>query len=543
MNKAVRNWFARLPRGWILAASSVLLLGGIVASVGMYRAYDYVQHDNDFCTTCHLMQGPYERFAQSEHRGLGCKACHRPNIWQRSTMGMIQLIERPDSLTRHAEVPTETCAECHVDGKPEEWKLIAQSAGHRAHLESNDPKLAKIECLTCHGAGIHNFATSDQSCGQSGCHENTKIELGGMSKLTIHCAGCHDFNKPLASSVSADSARSSLRPARNDCFSCHEMRSKVASSIPADEPHGAVCGTCHNPHKQETPAAAVTSCASGSCHQQIDTVSAMHRKLGMGVLENCTMCHSAHNWKPKGKECSSCHSPEELDNPTGKPIKRLNTTAKQQTMLDLALAPTRLLLSLLGEPPFRHKLHASVPCKSCHESDDGHGAVKIKTAADCQGCHHSAANRGRCSSCHTKSELDRTFKRTFSWKLSVWKAPQERTLGFTHERHSSAQCQSCHKPEAALRNTTTCTSCHTEHHDAARTCTSCHSNLKNVKQHNAKVHLSCTTAGCHQDKTTATLRTQRNVCLACHSDMAEHQPQGDCATCHMIPKHAKETRR
>ena len=542
MNKAVR-WFSGLSRGWTVALGSIVLLVAVVSSVGMYRVYDFVQHDNQFCTGCHLMQGPYERFEKSEHRGLGCKACHRPNIWERSTMGMIQIIERPDSLTRHAEVPSETCAECHVDGNPEEWKLISQSAGHRAHLESTDPKLAKIECLTCHGAGVHDFASSDQTCGQSECHQDTKIQLGSMSKLTTHCASCHDFNRPVAADVKPDSARASLRPARNDCFGCHEMRDKLVNQLPEDEPHGAVCGTCHNPHEQETPQAAVLSCASGTCHQQLDTVSAMHRELGMGVLENCTTCHSAHNWKVKGTECASCHEPEELDNPTGKPIKRLHTTAQQQTALDMVFAPTKLLLSLLAEPPFRHKPHASVSCKSCHESDDGHGSVKIKTAADCQGCHHSAANRARCSSCHTRNELSGTVRRTFSWKLSVWPAPRERTLEFAHARHTKNECQSCHKPEATLRTTTSCTSCHTEHHDAGQTCTSCHTNVKDIKEHDNKVHLSCTTAGCHQDKTTATLRTQRNVCLACHTDQVTHQPSGDCATCHMIPKHAKETRR
>lgn len=542
MNRAVR-WLTGLSRGWVIALSSAVMLIVVVSSVGMYRLYDYVQHDNDFCTGCHLMQGPYERFAQSEHRGLGCKACHRPNIWERSTMGLIQVIERPDSLTRHAEVPSEICAECHVDGNPEEWKLVAQSAGHRLHLESADPGLAEIECLTCHGAGVHEFASSDKTCGQSECHEDTKVQLGGMSTLTIHCASCHDFNKPVGANVSADSLGNTLRPARNDCFGCHEMRDKLQDSMPADEPHNAICGTCHNPHEQATAADAVLTCANGSCHQQVDTVTAMHRDLGPGVLQNCTLCHGAHDWKVKGDECSSCHKPEDLDNPARKPIKRLHTTARQQTVFELVLAPTRILFSMLGEPPFRHRLHTSVACKSCHESEDGHGLLKIRTAADCEGCHHSAENRGRCASCHTSSELGGTYRRSFSWKLSVWKTPRSRTLDFTHARHAKAECQSCHKREAALRSTTSCASCHTEHHDAGRTCTACHASGQDVREHDNQVHLSCTTAGCHQDKTTATLRTQRNVCLACHTDQGQHEPKGDCATCHMIPKHAKETRR
>jgi hypothetical protein len=515
------RWYSGLARGWLIALTSLVLLVAVTGSVGMYRVYDYVQHDNDFCTGCHLMQDPFERFAKSAHRGLGCKACHRPNIWQRSTMGLIQIVERPDSLTRHAEVPSELCAECHVDGNPEEWKLIAQSAGHRVHLESDNPKLAKIECLTCHGAGVHEFATSDKSCGQSECHTDTRIQLGGMSKLAIHCASCHDFNKPVPVKASADSITHSLRPARSDCFGCHEMRAKLANALPKDEPHNAVCGTCHNPHEQNTPAAAVTTCANGGCHQHVDTVTAMHRDLSPGVLQNCTACHVAHSWKVKGSECSSCHKPEDLDNPARKPIKRLHTTAQQQNLFDMVLAPTRILFTMLAEPPFRHKLHASVVCKSCHESDDGHGLLKIRTAADCEGCHHSVENRGRCTGCHTLDERK----------------------SLTHVRHITRQCVSCHTPEDGLRTTTACTSCHADHHDAARTCTACHNNVKRIAGHDAKVHLSCTNAGCHQDKVTAPLRTQRNVCLACHTEQATHQPKGDCATCHMIPKHAKEAGR
>ncbi|HET9440274.1 MAG TPA: hypothetical protein VFO52_08885, partial [Longimicrobiales bacterium] len=391
-----------LPKGWTAAIMGAIALVLLIASLGMYRVYDYVQHDNDFCTGCHLMQDPFARFERSSHRGLGCKACHRPNIWERSSMGLIQIIERPDSMTRHAHVPSETCAECHIKGKPEEWTLIAQSAGHRLHLESRDARLSKIECITCHGAGVHDFAAADKSCGQAECHQDTKVELGAMSNLTIHCASCHDFNRPLAGNVRADSLEGQLQPTGNDCFSCHAMREKVAATMPADEPHGAQCGLCHNPHEDKKPADAVVTCATGGCHERIDTVTVMHRGLASGMLQSCTSCHAAHSWKAGGLDCSSCHEPDLLDEPTRKPIKQLHVRPQQQTVLTLVFAPTRLLLGLIAsDPPFRHKPHKSLPCVTCHESEDGHGAVKIKTAADCAGCHHSQKNLKACNSCHS----------------------------------------------------------------------------------------------------------------------------------------------
>ena len=56
--------------GAVLAA--LLVWGGVEA----YRTYDYVQHDNDFCLSCHLMVDPYERFARSAHADLGCNHEH-----------------------------------------------------------------------------------------------------------------------------------------------------------------------------------------------------------------------------------------------------------------------------------------------------------------------------------------------------------------------------------------------------------------------------------------------------------------------------------
>jgi nitrate/TMAO reductase-like tetraheme cytochrome c subunit len=76
------------------AGLAVLLVwGGIEA----YRTYDYVQHDNEFCLSCHLMVEPYERFARSAHAELGCKACHQPTLVTRSTMALTQILENPDS--------------------------------------------------------------------------------------------------------------------------------------------------------------------------------------------------------------------------------------------------------------------------------------------------------------------------------------------------------------------------------------------------------------------------------------------------------------
>ncbi|HZD03475.1 MAG TPA: NapC/NirT family cytochrome c, partial [Longimicrobiales bacterium] len=250
MIERILAWFQGLPAwgtGLLMLLLAAIVVGGGIAG---YRTYDYVQHDNEFCLSCHLMEEPYQRFAQSAHRGLGCKACHQPTFAVRSQMALTQIIESPDTLAVHAEVPNERCAACHIEGDPEQWELVKNSAGHRIHFESDDPSLQGLRCVQCHSSGVHEFAPVDRTCGQSGCHTDTPIQLGGMSDLTIHCIACHDFSRPVDPSLPVSALTAAVTPDAEECLSCHVMRTLV--DMPPDEPHDRACGRCHNPHEQTT---------------------------------------------------------------------------------------------------------------------------------------------------------------------------------------------------------------------------------------------------------------------------------------------------
>lgn len=542
------RWLQRvkgLSRGWLLASGSLLGLIAIVASVSLYRVYDYVQHDNDFCVSCHLMVEPFERFKQSAHRELGCKTCHRPNIVERTKMALTQVLETPDSITHHATVPRETCAECHVNGNPDKWKQIANSVGHRVHLESTNPNLKNVECLDCHGAGIHEFAPVDQTCGQAGCHENVRVRLGKMSDLAIHCTSCHDFTKPVSAELRGKNLKDEITPRGNDCFSCHAMRERATAGFPEDQAHNAVCGSCHNPHDQSTPAEAVRTCTAGGCHARVDTVSAMHRGLGAGVMQNCTACHKAHTWKVSADACTSCHALDALDG--GAPVKRINGKPEHMGIAGVALLPIQLSIALLAQmssvnQPFQHKPHRTVACKACHETADGHGVVKTSAVTNCSGCHHTARNVARCTSCHAAARLTRTFTRTIAVRSSVSDTARTKTLTFAHTTHARVDCKSCHQNAARMRTVSSCESCHEDHHTEQRTCTTCHTNVNKVKEHNREAHLTCAGSGCHKTTVTGSLQTQRNVCLACHTEQVDHEPAGDCASCHMISTKSRNAR-
>lgn len=620
MLRRVFGWVSGLSALWL----SVLLIssGGAVTAGGVmaYRTWDWVEHDNDFCMSCHLMAAPFEAFAESAHREMGCKACHKPTMLGRSQMALAQVIENPEELTVHAEVPNEKCASCHVDGDPDKWALIAQTAGHRVHFESADTALAGLQCVKCHSSGVHEFAATDQTCAQSGCHTDVKVTLGRMGDFTIHCAACHGFNAP--TSPDQDPAEA-LRPADSECLSCHVMR--VMVELPDDEPHGGVCATCHNPHTQEVPRDAVETCATSGCHENPEELSPFHRGVPHAAIEDCATCHVAHDFRPVGTDCLACHQDIYNDGPGGSGLAgamALASPRPAEGMLQAAGsagAPAAMAVALsrhgepnlvvrghanpendlwspatrdragpahAGEPPkghpldegaagegvagegtvgqegdfeevvrrqesliavapivqavadttFRHASHRNVDCTSCHSTAEEHGTVTVTTTTDCRGCHHTAPVVSDCAACHTGPVPTPGLSTTVTMTLSEGE-PRVRELPFSHEVHASTDCQSCHtegvdQPVPAE----SCASCHQEHHGADPTidCAQCHLPAP-ADAHTAEVHTGCGGSGCHTSATAPAPPRNRLGCLACHQDQRDHEPDGECVECHVLP--------
>lgn len=534
------GWLGRLSLP-SLAVLGVLIAGGVgTGGYYAYRTYDFVEHDNEFCLSCHLMVDPYERFAESAHQDLGCKDCHQPSLIERSRMGISQFVENPDEITVHAYVPNDLCASCHIEGDPERWRSVAATAGHRVHLESDDPALEGLQCVECHSSSLHEFTAVDQTCAQSGCHTDTGIQLGGMSDLTIHCAACHGFNTSL-DEPGTDVALAALAPTADTCLSCHAMEAMTA--MPEDDPHDGTCASCHNPHVQATPEEAAQSCATAGCHTDAEDLTPFHRGLAPDVAADCMYCHQAHDFRVDGDNCLACHMDVFDDGGVGAAASRDAEGASRPVVWGAGLlggahgsATTTFAVHQLQERPrFLHSQHRDVDCASCHASEPVHGAVTVTTVADCRSCHHSAPVASDCAACHAEPGGSGDLlqvARTLS--LSVGERPG-RLLPFDHEVHAGETCSTCHADEPNQSAAQTdCASCHQPHHDASVDCASCHVPAAPGAHTVETAHLGCGGAGCHTDVPFEEVERTRTVCLVCHQDQRDHRPEGDCAECHAL---------
>ena len=519
----------------MVGLGAVLLVAGTALG---WQTWSYMHHDNDFCMSCHVMDVPFERFTTSEHAELQCHDCHRQSVAASVRQIYLWVAERPEEIGPHAPVPNRICAECHIVQDPDStWQRISATAGHRVHLESDS--LAELMCVNCHGVEVHRFVPVDQTCGQSGCHssEKTQIVLGSMAGQTgFHCVTCHEFTAPVPEHAARDTARAALVPAEQQCLSCHGMEKVVTGLVSGEEPHGAVCGICHNPHTQESPEIAAETCAAGDCHARADTLTPFHRGLRAGVLETCETCHEAHVFVVEGEECTACHAGIARGRRSGEQASRPSTPVLLTLYIDLRAGGSWPQPGQQpGQQGFDHLRHGQLQCTDCHSVSDAHGTLTVRTARDCQSCHHAPqVVQGGCQRCHGPEEIEVAREISLPMRFEASGISRTRTAAFDHDAHQAIACAACHGEPVTLATNVTCESCHEDHHRPTAQCSDCHGEPP-PDAHTLAVHTEgCTGSGCHPDATYGRLTAGRETCLACHWDLAEHEPGQACARCHQV---------
>ncbi|MEZ4588974.1 MAG: hypothetical protein R2909_21590 [Gemmatimonadales bacterium] len=570
--KPILAWLAGRRRGVQVAlgvAVFALVLGFTKFSA---EAWDYTQHDNGFCTGCHVMDPAFSEFVnfKDKHDTLSCHDCHQQPITASLRQLYLWVAERPEEIGEHAGVPNEVCMSCHVvKGDTASWQRIASTAGHRVHLESQDSVLQGVQCITCHGTEVHRFVPAPTTCGQSGCHqpEETEIVLGKMAdQTTIHCTACHRFTADVPLLATVDSARGTLVPASGQCLGCHEMQRVLTNFKLELEPHGGTCGTCHNPHKQETPEEALTTCATAGCHDNWETepfhVGREHRK----GAQNCITCHPPHQARVDASDCEACHARVRQGSTLRPPLPFDTLRALRRSSLPAPPAGDSLRRTSSAPPEdrpsgavflggtvgvgaglhpgiqgpasqdsFPHARHRSLSCIQCHTTRAGHGGLVFEQPRGCDLCHHQDPGTTTCANCHQSAELEPL--RTVSLRVTVPKeAPRPRSVGFAHQSHAERRCVECHTTPvtmAASAPARECRSCHEDHHTAGRDCVSCHSGDVISRHDAASAHTRCD--ACHTKATVALLTPTRSLCANCHQPQRTgHYEPKECTVCHFL---------
>jgi hypothetical protein len=154
----------------------------------------------------------------------------------------------------------------------------------------------------------------------------------------------------------------------------------------------------------------------------------------------------------------------------------------------------------------------------------------------CQICHHQAPERNACATCHTPEEIA-ARPPVVTVTVSVKdRPPLPRPVTFDHGAHRSQTCSTCHTTPVTLApvaEVVGCTSCHAQHGAGSANCATCHTTAPDSHAHAppADAHRAC--AACHAAALVATLAPTRVLCLTCHVAQRDHQPGGECTTCHL----------
>ncbi|HLZ44815.1 MAG TPA: cytochrome c3 family protein [Gemmatimonadales bacterium] len=548
------GWIKTRQRGVkiaLVSVAAVAVLGG--TGVGTV-SWNYMQHDNAFCTGCHIMKVPFQRFTGSKHDSLSCHSCHQQSIFASMRQLYLWVADRPQSIKMHAKVPTPVCAACHVQGdkEKEKWKRIATTAGHRVHLESDSSALRNVQCTTCHGLEVHRFVPADSTCGQSGCHSNVQIRLGKMAGQTgFHCIACHQFTAEVPLLATRDSAAGTLRPGAHECFSCHQMREKLADFDPSRDPHRQTCGMCHNPHQQTRPADALKSCASAGCHVDWRDEPFHTGQPHSRVAQQCELCHQPHAASVDASDCAGCHAavkqrthghvnpPQAFD--TTRALRRVSFNAIPDVELKGkgdANPPRAAPASRLPTPAdsFSHDRHKQLACLTCHVTRQPNASLTFAPPRGCQICHHQTPAASDCAKCHTPDQLAPAHAETVAVAVANH-AARARAVAFSHTTHSQLRCTRCHTTAVSLDPADSvkgCAACHDDHHGPRRDCASCHTGADIQAAHRDSVDTHAACDACHREATVARLVPDRGLCITCHAKQRDHYAARECTACHFL---------
>jgi hypothetical protein len=404
-------------------------------------------------------------------------------------------------------------------------KVIAGHAEHEKDCRKCHEPFRKSGqtrlCLACHKdiardvehhRGFHGRLEEGRACNE--CHTEHK---GRDARIVV--LDPRDFDHRLTDFLLLG------RHAQTQCRDCHPEGKKF-SAAPGS------CLACHR--KDDTHRGKLgPDCAS--CHTESDwkRVRFDHGKTrfpltGLHVQVKCEGCHRTADFKGTPRECSGCHTKDDIHK--GQLGPRCESCHTDRGWKQGKFDHSRTLFPLLGA-------HAQSRCLDCHKSP----TFQDKPPQACVACHRTDdVHKGRfgekCATCHSETD----------WKR----------LRFDHDRdtpfalrdaHRRIKCGSCHTaPLYTVKLPATCNGCHAKqdvHRGALGSrCETCHlqtqwkatlfDHARDTRYPLLGRHAKLQCKACHADGSFGDkLQTQ---CMACHrnDDVHAGQQGSRCESCH-----------
>ncbi|OIP32957.1 MAG: hypothetical protein AUK47_19745 [Deltaproteobacteria bacterium CG2_30_63_29] len=287
-------------RFWWAYAILFLISGVMVMSAGMdiYHRTEMPQ----FCVGCHEMQGNYDSWEFSAHKGIKCVDCHAtPGLMgylEVKLSGVKQLVTHitADSIDdihlgeHHKEIVSDNCQRCHP-GVVRVDERYGLNISHEKHLDNG------LMCVTCH-SGRFAHPESEEMAKQGladmtecyGCHDGESTIDGHTAfdaKNEANCQNCHPDSRLALEHGGNDPSVKSRKP----CLDCHSEAEGHFIMDPDNEK--ALCGNCHDLPDAIKAASAHKPYADGKCNK-CHTVMANSHLFGVGPKPSNTLCFSCH---------------------------------------------------------------------------------------------------------------------------------------------------------------------------------------------------------------------------------------------------------
>jgi hypothetical protein len=255
----------------------LILVVLVVVAIPSAFAYNYVNNDPKFCTTCHLMNEAFSTWNASAMHGLNCHTCHESDMLVNLGHVVSVITENKAVVTKPVKIDNQLCENCHASDDPK-WLQVVNTDGHNVHLFNGT---VSANCIDCHGTRLHAFRPPQEICVE--CHPKDKQIAEKV--MDTHCTGCHEF---LAT-------EGELIPKEEKCLQCHENKTTTGASFPGNAHNATDCINCHDPHKENI----FPNCTS--CHTQ---GGGLHN---IPAHVNCNSCHIPHDGATLRQNCLSCH--------------------------------------------------------------------------------------------------------------------------------------------------------------------------------------------------------------------------------------------